>query len=252
MAETEKAKRKIFSRKNLKLIILIIIAFIIVITPSVYFYIKYTQSQNLLQNKAGETTALIDKVSKLIVLPKNETPTIATVSDKTKLENQPFFTNAENGDRVLIYSLAKKAILYRPSKNIIIDVAPVNLGANTPVSQQTPTTTVPVSKTPSSSPTPAVKTKAVSLLILNGTKIAGLASTAKSKISGQVNGVDVISLGDSVGNFTKTIIVDPSLNKTIDNELVAIVGGTVTKTMPDGEKAAKQDIVIILGSDFNK
>jgi hypothetical protein len=40
------------------------------------------------------------------------------------------------GDKVLIYSRAQKAILYSPSKNKIIEVAPINLTA--------PTTATPV------------------------------------------------------------------------------------------------------------
>lgn len=68
---------------------------------------------------------VVAKVSKLMVLPKGEVPTIATVSDKSKLVEQSFFQNAEDGDAVLIYQKAGSAILYRPSENRIINVGPV-------------------------------------------------------------------------------------------------------------------------------
>jgi hypothetical protein len=67
-------------------------------------------------------------VGLLIVLPKNETPTIATVSDPSVLKNQAFFVDAKKGDKVLIYTNAKKAILYDPVIKKIINVAPVNTG----------------------------------------------------------------------------------------------------------------------------
>src|SRR5690606_6913224 len=83
-----------------------------------------------------ETQSLIDRMSKLITLPEANLeegePTLATVLDKEKLQDQEFFKNAENGDKMLIYTKAQKAYLFRPSSGIIINVAPVNLGANLP------------------------------------------------------------------------------------------------------------------------
>ncbi len=80
----------------------------------------------------ADAEALIGKVSALIVLPSEEKPTIATVSDTEKLKDQPFFANAKSGDKVLIYTQAKKAVLYNPESNKIVEVAPVNIGAQTP------------------------------------------------------------------------------------------------------------------------
>jgi len=75
-----------------------------------------------------EADLLISRVSQLIVLPAGEMPTIATVSDIEKLKERPFFANAKNGDKVLIYTQSKKAILYDPVNNKIVEVAPVNIG----------------------------------------------------------------------------------------------------------------------------
>jgi len=73
---------------------------------------------------------LIAAVGTLAQLPAGETPTIATVSDASKLKNQAFFAKSQNGDKVLIYTQAKRAYLYRPSTNKIIEIAPINLGNN--------------------------------------------------------------------------------------------------------------------------
>src|ERR1051325_4326972 len=88
-----------------------------------YFHEKsgnpsYTVKGNL--NTAQDAKDLVAQVSALMLLPTDEVPTIATVTDPEKLSNQPFFVNAKTGDRVLIYSKAGRAILYDPVENKII------------------------------------------------------------------------------------------------------------------------------------
>jgi hypothetical protein len=75
-----------------------------------------------------ENEKLIKEVGEIIELPDNETPTIATVSDVNAVKDQNFFKNAQNGDKVLIYSAVKKAYLYRPLEKKIIEVGVVNIG----------------------------------------------------------------------------------------------------------------------------
>ena len=74
-----------------------------------------------------EVEELISRVGKLIVLPEGESPTVATVSDVESLQEQQFFAQAKNGYKVLIYINARKAILYDPVRNKIVDVAPLNI-----------------------------------------------------------------------------------------------------------------------------
>lgn len=87
------------------------------------------QSANPVVKVQEESQQLIDQIGKLIILPSNEQPTIATVNDLSKLAGQPFFANAKLGDKVLIYTKAQKAILFRPSENRIVELAPLNTGA---------------------------------------------------------------------------------------------------------------------------
>lgn len=98
---------------------------VISIGASVYFYVKYREVSDL-ANSTGEAEIgyYVNKVGQLMQLPE-ETPSLATVTDKSKLAGQEFFKTAENGDKVLVYINAKKAILFRPSLNKIVDVAPV-------------------------------------------------------------------------------------------------------------------------------
>lgn len=115
--------------RNMKYLITIVVLLILALVGGYLSYNFYSKYQNLKKNPGAatqeETKTLTDAVGKLIELPKDETPTVATVLDKDKLKDQTFFKNAENGDKVLVYVNAKKAILYRASTNKVIDVAPV-------------------------------------------------------------------------------------------------------------------------------
>jgi len=74
-----------------------------------------------------EVIDIVAAVSKVMTLPQDETPTIATVVDPDKVRGQEFFANTEKGDKILIYTTAKKAILWRPSTNQVIKVSALDL-----------------------------------------------------------------------------------------------------------------------------
>ena len=92
----------------------------------------YSQVRVLKQNPQAvaqkEVADLVAKVGRLVVLPEGESPTVATVSDPEALKDQAFFAKAVQGDKVLIYAQAKKAVLYSVSLKKVIDVAPLNIG----------------------------------------------------------------------------------------------------------------------------
>lgn len=81
------------------------------------------RQKQLSQQRAQET---VHAVEALMELPDEE-PTVATISDLSKLQGQPFFFKAEEGDQVLFFAQAQKAVLYRPTANKIIEVAALEL-----------------------------------------------------------------------------------------------------------------------------
>ncbi len=131
-------------KQKLMTVVLPIVA-IVALALAGYFY---SQIRSLKQDPQvvaqKEVAELVAKVGKLLILPTGETPTLATVSDPEALKDQPFFTSAQKGDKVLIYAQAKKAILYSVTLNKIIDVAPLNIGTQKPV---TPPATAPTTTT---------------------------------------------------------------------------------------------------------
>ncbi len=128
-----------FLRKH-RISILVALVVVLAVTAG-YFYKKSTTTQASITAK--EVKNLTSALDKLMILPESETPTVATVSDPEALSDQPFFVGAQKDDKVLIYSNAKRAILYRPSVDKIINIAPLNLGESAP-SVTTPTTNTPV------------------------------------------------------------------------------------------------------------
>jgi hypothetical protein len=113
-------------------IILILLSFI---GYGIYQYTHLSSELNKLKTTPGqsgelarsENEALVKRVGKMILLPKDEEPTIASVTDKEKLKGQQFFVNAEIGDKMILYLNNRKAILFRPSNGMIIEVSTVNV-----------------------------------------------------------------------------------------------------------------------------
>lgn len=90
--------------------------------------LKQKESQN--ENKRTELEQLLTEIGTILVLPTGENPTIATIRDLSKLAGQPFFEGAAVGDKLVVYNISKKAILYRPSAKKVINIAPLTSGIN--------------------------------------------------------------------------------------------------------------------------
>ncbi|MEK7102730.1 MAG: hypothetical protein AAB870_00075 [Patescibacteria group bacterium] len=119
-------------------VIISLVVFISVGSAAYFYYQLDLLKKNSHQQEEAQVAALVKKVAQLIVLPDNEKPTIMTVADKEKLKDQPFFNQATVGDKVLVYASTKKAILYNPRDNKIVEVASINLGQNTPQAKTPP------------------------------------------------------------------------------------------------------------------
>lgn len=68
-------------------------------------------------------------VSRHIILPENEFPVMASIINADELiKEQPFYANTINGDILFIYSQNRRAILYSPERDILVNVGPINIG----------------------------------------------------------------------------------------------------------------------------
>lgn len=129
-AATQPARKR---SKKFKLLVAGLVVLVLALgATAVTFYKKYQDVKNNPAAVADQNLkAITEKVGKLITLP-DETPTLADVQDISKLKDQPFFKNAQNGDNVLIFTAAKQAIIYRESTNKLINVGPISLAAGQP------------------------------------------------------------------------------------------------------------------------
>jgi hypothetical protein len=121
---------------NLKVVLVVLALLVVGLAGTSLMF--YKQVKNLKVDPAKQAQEdnkkVLDAVAKLALLPEGETPTIATVTDAPKLKTsgQAFFAKAADGDKVLIYTQALKAIMYRPSENKIIEIAPLVIGQTSP------------------------------------------------------------------------------------------------------------------------
>lgn len=209
--------------------VVVVLVVLILVGTSYYFFNKYKKTQTLLNNPTlaakEEVKKITDQVSKLMMLPAKEEPIVVTVLDKKKLKDQDFFKNAENGDKVIVYSVSKQAILYRPSINKIIQVAPLNLGdTNQPIK----------------------------ISLYNGTTTVGMTTSLEKDLTGKVTNITIADKENAKKtDYEKTIVVDLSGKKLeLAKQLATLLMAQVGK-LPAGETAPKDaDFLVIIGSDY--
>ena len=120
------------------LIVILIVLFVAATGGFAWSYWKYQQVQKEIAKLATlegqqeltkkQVQEIIKKESLLIVVPEKEEPIVATIIDvKSLSKDQPFYKDAKNGDKLIIYPKAKKAIIYDPDRNILVNVGPIYL-----------------------------------------------------------------------------------------------------------------------------
>ena len=111
--------------KNKKILTLLIIVVVALLGFAIFnkFYPTTKTAEGQLSEKQIKT--LVTKVSKLINVPA-ETPVIATIikADQLIIE-QKFYTGSKDGDYLMVFPTAQKAIIYRESENKLINVGPI-------------------------------------------------------------------------------------------------------------------------------
>ena len=231
---------------NRKLLIGIVIVLVVAIAGGGFYIFKKNQKTTSTftlgdkqQSAQDQVAELISEVGKLMDLPKGEEPTVATITDINKLKDQPLFSKGSNGDKVLIYATARKAILYDPVGNRIVDVETIDIGSSS------------ATQVPSSAP----QSVTARIAVLNGTTTGGLAAKTASLITSKFPQAAIVSKGNAQGSSYSATLVIPVSNagKAQAQSLASGLGVKAQMDLPAGESApTNSDILVIVGADLAK
>lgn len=200
---------------------------------AIRFYDLYRQAEAKVpkteKEMEKEVADITTQLKKIMNVP-DEKPVIATVKDKNALKGQQaFFANAENGDKLVIFQTARKAILFRPSTEKIIESGPLLVSPNEQGQQQV---------------------QSVKMMIYNGTTQSGLAKTVEENLKKAAGPLLETMIGTAKStNYQKTLVIDlTGKNKQSVEQVAKYLNGEVS-TLPDGEtKPEDADILVIVGS----
>lgn len=242
---TRKTSRLEVLRKLVKLLPKLIFVLALIGFAGWSFY-SYRQSQKEVvrlstlegqqEFQEKEVENLLEKVRAHMVLPEDEEPTVATISDVDVLvEQQPFFIGTQNGDKVLVYVKARKAIIYSPQRDVIINVGAVIVDDNP----------VAIDETDEEFGLLAVELR-------NGTDTPGLSLGVSERLEEVNSAFDFIELTDASNkDYSKTVVID--LGKTDNKDLLAslgkFLGVSTINQLPEGEQESQAEVLVILGKD---
>ncbi|OGH80414.1 MAG: hypothetical protein A3I29_02370 [Candidatus Magasanikbacteria bacterium RIFCSPLOWO2_02_FULL_44_11] len=210
-----------------------------------YFFDKPTPEEKARE----ELAAAMAVVSKVMILPQDDQPVLATVTDaETLIAQQAFFAGSVNGDQLLLFPKSMKAVIWSPSREKIINVGPIQQSANPAAINPSPS---PTSQMPTKSTTPTLQ-EAASLLveIRNGTGKTGYGSAIAEQLSAN-SAYKVIKVTDATKtDYAKNIVFNLSSDQpkaSLASSLAAVLGADLSSKLPDGEKETAADALVILG-----
>ena len=206
-------------RKNFKFFIITVM--VLLIGAAMGWQISVNRASPASKELAGVKA----NIGKLMLLPKDEEPTLAIVQDKSLLKDKFLLANAQNGDQVLVYTTKGQAIIYRPSINKIVAVSSITI--DLALAESVGTT----------------------IWILNGTTDSTITNKVETMIKDIYPDANITVGNANKRDFPSTIIIDNTDKK--DNFVQGLAGliNGQRGVKPLGEEAGSTNIVIIIGKD---
>ncbi len=144
--------------KNKTPVFKILIILIVLCAIGYYMYSLQKDSKTIsgaqgsaVGNNKEEAKDLANKVSKLVLVDTSVVPDIVTITDaSTMIKQQPVFSGVINGDKILVYIKEKRAIVFSPSRNVVVNILPITM-------QKQPVDTVEKATTTNATTTKAKK-----------------------------------------------------------------------------------------------
>lgn len=249
--EIEESEERVSSpERHVKLVVkvfFLVLCFFIGTTG--YFFFQY---QKALRNPdtSQERSRLVERLSAVMELPESETPTLATVTGQEKLIDELFLEQAESGDKVLLYTEARRALLYRPSTGKIVDIMVIE---NEESDEIIPTETHGESDAPAAAaPIPEESTEGpIKVVLLNGSTRVGVTQGAEEKLlSAFPEGFVIVAKEKAAQNtYQGMLVVDMSgKSATKVAEVATTLGGAVGPLPASETRLEGVDMVILIGN----
>jgi len=147
---TKKSVKKGSAMPPYRMYVIALVVLLLMLGGGYYGWMKYQEMYNspAAQEQAAAAAAdaekkeVLEKLSKLMVLPEGD-PVLFKVSDQEQMrKQQAFFKDTMNDDVLLVFQQSSKAIIYRPSTNLVVNVGPINFDQNQEAAKTTTNTTV--------------------------------------------------------------------------------------------------------------
>lgn len=186
------------------------------------------------------TASVREAVASMFAVPTDEDAILMTVTDSTQAPDNEFFTQIQDGDKLLVYVKNKLTIVYRPSADRIVAVScdPTIVDLTEPPAQVASTSGMDNGQA-----------NMAKIAVYNGARISGMANRIGNTLTAAIPGAEVIAKTNATGSYRKTIVVDLSgSNSELAQKIADMVGGQVGE-LPEGEAQPEADILVIGGSD---
>lgn len=190
-----------------------LIALLVILFLGSYGYLlnQYIKAKSALTPE--EVSATVESVSKLIKVDNSQEPLVATIQDASALaKEQKFYETAKNGDILVVYQ--DKAIIYRPSEDILVNVGPV-----------------------------VIQNAKYNIELRNGSTEAGATADLRTELE-KVHTITAVKNAANKKYTGVTIVNTKNLDVTA---LQKQFNAKVVTQMPEGEAASTADVVIIKG-----
>jgi len=192
----------------------------------------------------AQVDAVVARISKFMVVPTDERPSVVVLKDTASLaQQQPFYKDSVDGNILVVYST--RAIIYDALTNKLVGVSPIQQNTATPVPSPVASGSAQLTPTPSTSPVTPEKS---TIEVRNGTSTVGAAGKVASDLK-KLAWVTAVKAADAKSTYTKTVIVDLTGGKK-PGALAALEAKfevTGVTVIPKGEVATTSDFLVILG-----
>lgn len=179
----------------------------------------------LLRNADPDSSEVVASVGKHMILPPTESPTLAVVEDKSKLESS-LKEVAETGDQILFYTRSGTVIVYRPSIDKIVSVQPILIGEKANASLN------------------------ITVAIVNGSGSEEKLATFIKRLYASYPNVRVVEKTAAPREFPETIVFAKNTDSGIADQLAESLR-VKRGIAPLGVSSGSAEVTFIVGAEFD-